>query len=465
MAVNLTEMRAQLSAVGQAHVVQFWPDLSDVERDQLSAQVEQIDFAGLHELFETSGSADSHEHEQPTDIPTPVAVSRQSQPHLRDAGRLALKRGLVGVLIVAGGEGSRLGFNGPKGCFPLGPVGETSLYQWLLERVVAVSHQAGVDIPVYLMTSPATHAATEQFLDAADWFGIAPSCRHIFCQGTMPVVDEHGRILMESKSQMCVSPDGHGGVIPALKRHGLLDSMRARGIEHLFYCQVDNPVAPLLDPGIIGEHVLTGSQVTVLSVEKTDAAERAGTVVSIDGQMHVLEYSLIPDAVAARTNDDGRLTFRAANTGIHVFRTDFLQQQAQASDSLPFHAACKRVPHIDEHGRAIEPSDPNAIKFERFVFDIFPRAQSTLVVEVDRGRHFLPLKDARSTETSPEAVRRNLSQLQRDWLHQCGVDVPPDAKVEISPLVATDAMELADAIATGDWQLKPDDSICLRRAA
>lgn len=466
--VNLDsrQIHAHLRACGQDHLLRFYAELSDAERASLLLQLQDIDFEHIRSLTESSAGPDVCDANALNVEPMPVLGNHRAQRHVLDAGRQALTRGQVGVLIVAGGEGSRLGFDGPKGCFPLGPIEDTSLYQWLLERVVASSRQFGVDVPVYLMTSPSTHSATQEFLNAADWFGIPPSCRHIFCQGTMPVVDDQGRVLLESKSRVCVSPDGHGGVIPALLRQGLLESMRERGIEHLFYCQVDNPVAPLLDAGVIGEHVLNGSQVTVLSVEKTEAAERAGTVVSIDGRMHVIEYSLIPASIAACTDDTGRLKYRAANTGIHLFRADFLMQQAQELASLPFHSARKCVRHIDDQGSVIEPAEPNAVKFERFVFDVFPRAESTLVIEVDRTRHFLPLKDARSTETGPEAVRNCLSRLHRDWLQHCEIDVPQDAMVEISPLLATSAEQLADRIAAGDWQWQPEQSsVYLSRAA
>jgi UDP-N-acetylglucosamine/UDP-N-acetylgalactosamine diphosphorylase len=254
----------------------------------------------------------------------------------------------------------------------------------------------------------------------------------------------------------------------ALSQDGLVDSIQADGVEHLFYCQVDNPAVPMLDLKLVGQHVLSGADVTVLTVDKTDAAERAGTIVSINGRLHVLEYSLISESIANASNADGGLKFRAANTGIHLFRTDFLLRESRDASALPFHPAHKEVAHIDERGQMVEPDAPNAIKFERFVFDIFPRAETTLLIPVDREQNFMPVKDARSSETSPEAVQKKLCGLHRNWLVQAGVDVSPDATVEISPLVACNADELTERIAATGWQWRPEEDgpeVYLDRAA
>lgn len=455
---TLAELRARLAPYGQQHVLRFWDELDSEQQSGLVEQIEQIDLGRLRVLNDsiagkkTACLVESHASINAPRIAAPDCETANSCLAAGDAGEAVLASGQVGVLIVAGGEGTRLGFDGPKGCFPLGPVSGASLYQLLLEKVVATSRRVHAEIPVYVMTSPSTHEATVKFLDAADWFGVAAECRYVFCQGTMPAVDSQGRILLESKSRICLGPDGHGGVLGALERNGLLDSMQTHGIEHLFYCQVDNPAVPLLDSTLVGRHVLSGSQVTVLVVDKTDAAEKAGTVVSIDGRLHVLEYSLIPEAIASTCDDDGRLRFRAANTGIHLFRTDFLRREARNDNSLPYHPAHKAVKHLDEQGNPVDSDATNAVKFERFVFDIFPRAEITLLISIDREQSFLPLKDRHSTSTSPEAIRRKMSALYRSWLEQAGVDVSREASIEISPLVASNAAELAAAIASTGWQ-------------
>ncbi len=465
-------LRSKLLTLGQQHLLRFWDELSSDQRSELVDQIQQIDFEKLQALTGSIAGSTAH-GDAAFEIEPPSVTGFECEDATgtvatREAGEAALANGKIGVLIVAGGEGTRLGFDGPKGCFPLGPVSGASLYQLLLEKVVAASRRHDVDLPVYVMTSPSTHSATVSYLDDADWFGVSANCRHVFCQGTMPAVDPDGRVLLESKSRVCLGPDGHGGVVSALSRDGLFASMQKEGVEHLFYCQVDNPAAPLLDPHLVGQHVLSKSDVTVLTVEKTDAAERAGTVVTINGRLHVLEYSLIPESVANARDADGELRFRAANTGIHLFRTEFLMRGSHDASALPFHPAHKAVDHIDEQGQIVEPDAPNAIKFERFIFDIFPRAQTTLLIQVDREQNFLPLKDAHSSETSPEAVQKKLCGLHRNWLIQAGVDVSPDATIEISPLVACSADELAERIAATGWQWRPEEdgpSVYLDRAA
>ncbi len=449
-------LRSKLLALGQHHLLKFWGELSSDQKSELIGQIQQIDFEKLQALVGSNSSATAHDDVELEAEQHPVTVVEHEDvcgtAAACEAGQAALAKGEVGALIVAGGEGSRLSFDGPKGCFPLGPISGASLYQLLLEKVVASSRRYGVDVPVYVMTSPATHAATVSYLDAADWFGVSADCRHVFCQGTMPAVDPDGRILLESKSRLCLSPDGHGGVVSALSQDRLLDSMHSEGVEHLFYCQIDNPAVPLLDLKLIGQHVLSGADVTVLTVEKTDAAERAGTVVSINDRLHVLEYSLISESIANACDADGELKFRAANTGIHLFRTDFLMRESRDARALPFHPAYKEVAHIDERGEMVEPESPNAIKFERFVFDMFPRAEKTMLIPVDREQCFLPLKDASSSETSPQAVQKKLCELHRNWLVQAGIDVSPDANVEIGPLVACNADELTERVAATGWR-------------
>ena len=443
---GLTKLRETLSSFGQIHLLQFWDQLSDADRNGLVDQIGGIDFEQLQRLMlADTGSEDCPNLTERVDVP-PVATMAELNAD-RIAGESLLRRQCVGVLIVAGGEGSRLGFDGAKGCFPIGPVSNASLYQILLEKVVATASRFQVTIPVFLMASPTTHDASVAFLDEFDWFGIPHSARHVFCQGTMPVVALDRRILMESPSQICFSPDGHGGVLPALSRSGLLDVMQQSGIEHLFYCQIDNPVVPLLDPELLGAHTRADSQVTILVIEKKSPQQRTGTVMSIAGRTHILEYSLIPPEIAEQRNADGSLRFRTANTGIHILSSRFLQDQANRPESLPFHRAIKAVAHVNDDGQLHQPAQPNAIKFERFIFDIFPQATRTLLIERPQDEVFVPLKDAGSAESSPTAVRQQMSRLHRRWLEQAGVSLPSDLVIEISPLFATNATQVAERLA------------------
>lgn len=452
----LPRLRVHLDSCGQLHLLRNWSTLNQQERQELAGQILSLDTELLTELLDKDcEDAVSTLDTARMDVPTTVrgSGSGRGRDSSSEAGKELLHRGAVGVLIVAGGNGSRLGFEAPKGCFPIGPVAGTTLFEFLLSRAVAAYRQYGAVVPVYVMTSPATHDETVEFLNAQNWFGVPAEGRHVFCQGTMPAVNFDNQILMETPSRLCLSPDGHGGIVSALASSGLLESMRESGVEQLFYAQIDNAAAPLLDPELIGLHVEHDSEVTILVVDKVSPTERVGTVVSIDGKTHIIEYTLIPDDISHETDEDGKLRFRAANTGMHLFSRSFLEKCASEATSLPFHRAVKKVAHLGEGGCFIEPDEPNAVKFERFIFDAFPQAERSLLIEVAADSTFLPLKDANSTTTSPPAVRRQLSEMYRTWLSQAGVNVAENTIVEISPRFAANADQLAERLNASGGQL------------
>ena len=216
-------------------------------------------------------------------------------------GTAAFAAGKVGAILVAGGQGTRLGWPHPKGTFPVGPVSNASLFQILFERLVALGRRHGKRVPLYLMTSPATHDETVAYLAENNRFGIAAEDLHIFCQAQMPAVDAAtGRVLLEEPGRLALSPDGHGGMLSALARSGGLDDMRRRGLDHLFYFQVDNPLVPIGDPEFLGYHLLSRSEMSTLVIAKQRPEEKLGVLVSVDGGVRIIEYSDLPDDVAAR---------------------------------------------------------------------------------------------------------------------------------------------------------------------
>src|SRR6185369_5136325 len=219
-------------------------------------------------------------------------TNRFSPAEARRRGDEALAAGQLGVILVAGGQGTRLGFEHPKGMYPIGPVSQATLFQILLEKIVARGLQHGVRIPLYLMTSPATHAETVAFLRSKDYFGLAAEDVAIFCQGTMPAVHaETGQILLADKANLFLSPDGHGGMLAALATSGSLEDLRRRKIAQLFYLQVDNPLVSMCDPEFIGYHLLSGAEISTQVVRKRTSRDKLGNVVVVDGQMRIIEYS------------------------------------------------------------------------------------------------------------------------------------------------------------------------------
>lgn len=271
----------------------------------------------------------------------------------------------------------------------------------------------------------------------------------------MPALDlASGRLLLEAAGRLFLSPDGHGGTLTALATSGLLDQMRAQGVRHIFYFQVDNPLVHVADPVFLGHHIAQRAEVSSKVIAKEGPKERLGNFVLVDGRCTIIEYSDLPDDMANEMGPDGRLRLWAGSPAIHVFDVEFLRRVTTSRTALPFHVARKKVPHLGEDGRMVQPQRENALKFERFIFDVLPLAERFTVVEASRREEFTPLKNATGAD-SPEAVARALSNLAADWLTAAGAQVPRDTAgnaavaLEISPLFALDAEELAAKVPPG----------------
>ncbi len=449
------DLQALLRPHGQEHLLRFWDRLSPDRRARLADQIRLIDFARLAGLRagEQSG-IDWHALAARAQPPKAVRLAGEppnSADEARQRGRQSLAEGHWGVVLVAGGQGTRLGFDHPKGMYPIGPVSNATLFQILLEKVKAVSAKFSVRVPLAIMTSPATHDETAQFLDQHGRFGVLGEDVRLFCQGTMPAVEfATGKVLLSAEDEIATSPDGHGGMLAAMRSSGILDELHNRGIEQIFYHQVDNPLVATLDPEFIGYHLLAGSELSTQVVAKRTALDRVGNVVSVDGVLQVIEYSDLPEESARRTGPDGSLLLWAGNTAVHAMSLGLLARMSTTQRQLPFHLARKKVPYLDDEGRLAEPAEPNAIKFEQFIFDLLPEAKKAIVIEVREEEAFAPLKNAAGAATdSPEIVRRQMVAQAGRWLASQDVCVAEGVAVEISPLYALDAADLAGKLPRG----------------
>jgi UDP-N-acetylglucosamine/UDP-N-acetylgalactosamine diphosphorylase len=468
---------------GQEHLLAFWDRLDSDGQASLARQIEAIGFALVRRLYEGRNQQRNvcelvARAEPPPAFRLDPAQNPFSLEQARRRAAEAIRAGQVGVILVAGGQGTRLGFDHPKGMFPIGPVSNKTLFQIHVEKIVAAARRYGVQIPLYLMTSPATHDETVAFFADHGRFGLPADDLFVFCQGTMPAVDDRdGRVLLESPGRIATSPDGHGGLLAAMHRSGALDDADRRGIRHLFYFQVDNPLVDICGLDFLGYHLLSNSELSSQVIAKRDPLERVGNVVQVDGRLMVIEYSDLPDEAANRRNPDGSLAIWAGSIAVHVIDAGLLRRMGTEEvvgenclcrktvspttssvplSGLPFHIAHKKVAHINAVGNRIEPKEPNAIKFERFIFDLMPQARNAIVVEVNPRLAFAPLKNASGAkEDTPESVRRQMSDFYGGWLRQAGADVAADATVEISPLYALDVEQLKTKIRPGTQIVKP----------
>ncbi len=443
------ELHTYLEPHGQTHLLAHWDALAPHEQQQLAKQIHEIDFPLMARLHRQGGAGvDWTELAQRAEPPPAYRLNGEgrtcSLEDVRRPGEVALSAGKIGVILVAGGQGSRLGFDHPKGMFPIGPISGASLFQVLFEKVIARSRRHGVRIPLYLMTSSATHEQTIEYLREHNHFGLSADDVKIFCQGTMPAVDlRTGRLLLEEKGKIFKNPDGHGGMLAALAKSGGLADARRRGIEQFFYCQIDNPLVSMCDPEFLGYHLIAGADVSTQVVAKRDLRDKVGNVAIIDGRMQVIEYSdlnPLSDEIVGRKTSDGKPVFWAGSIAVHVFDRTFLERMSDHAEGLAFHAAKKAVPHVDVSGQRIEPEQPNAIKFERFIFDLLPAARNGIVVEVDESLAFAPLKNASTEKTdTKETVQGARMAVERAWLRSADVRIGDQVPIEISPLFAQDA--------------------------
>ncbi len=454
----------RLARHGQEHLLRWWDDLSPGARDRLAGEVAAIDLDGVDRLFRQLAGDDAA---PAPDRVGPVEVDRLprtdgervARRHVAAVGEAALSAGEVAVVIVAGGSGTRLGFEGPKGTYPIAPVSAASLFQIHAEKIVALGRRHGRTIPLYVMTSPENHGATAGFFAENGNFGLD----HVrfFVQGQMPAVDrESGKILLASKDHVALSPDGHGGTLYALAAPGptggpsCLDEMRGRGVRTIFYFQVDNPMVRIADPAFLGLHRQADAEMSFKVIEKVAPDEKLGVVVRVDGRPQVIEYSDLPAALAELREPDGGLQLWAGSIAVHALECSFVGRLVEGDVKLPFHRAIKKVAHVGPDGAIVKPASPNAVKFERFIFDALPLADRHALVETDRAVEFEPLKNATGPD-SPATVRQRMSDQFADWLEAAGARVERRSDgsvpfgIEISPLYALDAAELKAKLEPG----------------
>jgi UDP-N-acetylglucosamine/UDP-N-acetylgalactosamine diphosphorylase len=436
-------------------LLRFWDELSSSQRERLAAQIERIDLELIDQLVRDQLQADDWQAiaaraEPPAAFRLNGAGNRFSRAEARDAADSQLAAGKLGAILVAGGQGSRLGFPHPKGMLPFGPVSNRTLFQMHVDQLRALAARYGTTIPLYLMTSPATHDETVGFFQRHSRFGLGPEDLYVFCQGTMPAVDDRGRLLLAAQDQVFLSPDGHGGMLSALNASGGLRHAQERGLDHFFYFQVDNPLVSVCDRELIGFHALAEAQMSTVVVAKQTPTDKLGNVVSVDGRLMVIEYSDLPLEAGERRDADGQLLLWAGSIAVHVFRRDFLEREAASRQSLPFHRARKAVPYVNDDGETISPAEPNATKFEKFIFDLMPSARNAIVVEGEEREIFAPVKNASGQPTdTPETARAALAGKFARWFHSAGGQIEPPAVLEISPRVALEPHDLRGHVQPG----------------
>ena len=363
MAIDYTALRKQLVAAGQEQVLRFVDQLDHAGQAKLAAQLTALELPRVAEL------ADSYVRNKPEiKLPTkmePVNVYPREPGEkyeklyadARKTGEEMLRAGKIAAFLVAGGQGTRLGYDGPKGEYPVTPIKSKPLFMVFAEQLLNHERTYGRRVPWYVMTSDVNDAPTRAFFKKNAYFGYSPDDVIFFQQGMMPAFSMDGKMLLGDKDSLALSPDGHGGSLRALQRSGALADMRRRGVEHLSYFQVDNPMVYCIDPLFMGLHALTGSEMSSKTVPKVGPLEKVGNFVFADGTVQVIEYSDLPDSFAKQTNPDGSLRFNAGSIAIHAWPSpSWNGSTPAATSSSPGIARRRRFPTSTRRARRSSPT-------------------------------------------------------------------------------------------------------------
>ena len=421
---------ATLQQHHQTHLLNSFDQLSVDQQRAFLSQIEALEWRYLDDWIARFVISDC-----PTTVPTNIhpAPFYPSKPidHNQEVwyqkaqkeGETLIKSGKVAGFVVAGGQGTRLGFDGPKGAFPASPIKQKVLFQIFSESIAATNERYHTRCPFYIMTSPLNYEQTLDLFENNLFFGLHPDDIFIFQQGTLPNFSFDGKILLTDKDQIACSPDGHGGSLKALYQSGALTDMANRGIDILSYWQVDNPLINPIDPLFIGLHALDGSEMSSKALKKTGPFEKVGNFCLVDDKVTVIEYSDLPDDIAQKTHPDGSLQLELGSIGIHLINRCFIESLNSDGFSLPMHRAVKKIPFLNDQGVTVNPTEPNGVKLETFVFDALPLAQKSMIMETTRAEEFAPIKNAEGVD-SAESSRSMMIERAATWLEAAGVNVP-----------------------------------------
>ncbi|KAB8446180.1 hypothetical protein FH972_025162 [Carpinus fangiana] len=459
---ELNEVREKYTSAKQEHVLHYYDKLPVAGKASLFAQLSSIDPEHVNTITERALKPAATESTGPAKLePLPESASASVMDSdaadldkWKESGLQLIADNKVAVVLMAGGQGTRLGSSAPKGCYNIGLPSDKSLFQLQAERILKVQYLAAsrvedkenkVVVPWYVMTSGPTREPTEKFFEEHNYFGLEKENVWFFEQGVLPCIDNEGKILLEAKDKVAVAPDGNGGLYQAMILSGVVGDMEKRGIKHVHAYCVDNCLVKVADPVFIGFAAAKDVSIATKVVRKRNAKESVGLILERNGKPDVVEYSEI-DSATAEAKDSKHpdlLKFRAANIVNHYYSFDFLNSIAEWSHRLPHHVAKKKIPFIDlETNEVVKPEKPNGIKLEQFVFDCFPFLELSkfACLEVRREDEFSPLKNAKGTgEDDPDTSKAHILEQGRKWIEAVGAIVESESEnngVEVSPLIS-----------------------------
>ena len=405
--IKKEEAEAILKKYGQEHLLNHFDTLDEDKKEELLKQIESIDFEMVNSLYknadkiDTSGDEISH-----MEYSDKFKLNGKYKDY-EDIGRKTIKEGKLAVVTMAGGQGTRLGFDGPKGAYDIGLDSHKSLFELLCDNLKEGERKYGVRVPWYIMTSEENHDQTIEFFEKNKCFGYQKDKNLFFYkQGQLPMVDTEGKILLNEEGLIKLAANGHGGIYEALVKNGMTQKMREQGIEWIYIGGIDNCLAKMVDPLFVGMAIDKDVTVACKSVVKANPHEKVGVFCKRNGKPSVIEYSEISDEMAEAVDENGELLYGESNILCNLF--DINAVERMGSLPLPYHIAYKKATYMDKNGEIVVPDSPNAYKFESFLFDSFGTLDEMLVLRVKREEEFAPVKNADSAGIDCPSTARKL---------------------------------------------------------
>ena len=404
MEEKLLAAKQILEKYGQEHLISQYNSISKEKQNELLNTILTIDFKQMQELYEsTKIKADfRHSKIEPIAHTIKAELPEEELQKYTSLGESAIKAGKLAVVTMAGGQGTRLGHNGPKGTFDLGLDSHKSIFEILCDTMKEASQKYNAVIPWYLMTSDANNEDTIQFFEKNNYFGYPKTAVKFFIQGKLPMIDTRGKILLDEDGTIKQAADGHGGIFEAMRKNGVLYDMKEKGIEWVYIGGVDNILAKMVDPVLTGLAISQGTLMAGKSLVKANPQEKVGVFCKKDNKPNVIEYTEISKELAEAKDANGELTFGESHILCNEFHISALEKISQ--NKLPYHVAFKKASYLDSDEKVVEPTEPNAYKFEAFIFDAFSTVDKMSILRVKREEEFAPVKNAEGVD-SPETAR------------------------------------------------------------
>ena len=395
-----------LDEKNQSQVLRYFDSLSEGEKESLLKQIENINWSD----FEKIGS--SSQASRGSFLPPPalsIDEINQNKDSYKKTGLEAIKKGQVAAVLLAGGMGTRLGFDLPKGCFNVGLTRELYIFECLINNLLDVVKEAGVYVPLYIMTSEKNDQATQNFFKEHNYFGYDKDYVKFFIQDMACAVDYDGKLLLEEKGRLATSPNGNGGWFTSMVKAGLDKDLHARNIKWINIFAVDNVLQRIADPVFVGAAIEGKYQSASKVVRKVEPHEKMGLLCLEDGKPSIVEYYEMSKEMAEAKDTDGSLTYKFGVILNYLFSLDKLEEIV--NKSLEIHVVEKKIPYIDEEGNKVSPTEPNGYKFELLVLDMVHMMDNNLAFEVDRNKEFAPIKNLHGTDSVDSA--RDLLKLNK----------------------------------------------------